>query len=65
MQQAGDIPDPRDAQILRLKTDFRAQAIASLAAQHEEITNYDRQIHPHQQNRADNDMVDATNHHRH
>lgn len=58
MQQAGDIPDPRDAQILRLKadnhalserlaqasgtidelTDFRAQAIARLAAQHEEIT---------------------------
>lgn len=58
MQQTGDIPDPRDAQILRLKadnralserlaeatgtidelTDFRAQAIARLAAQHEEIT---------------------------
>jgi hypothetical protein len=58
MQQAGDIPDPRDVQILRLKadnralserlaqapgtidelTDFRAQAIARLAAQHEEIT---------------------------
>lgn len=58
MQQAGDIPDPRYAQILRLKadnraleerlaaaagtidelTDFRAQAIARLAAQHEEIT---------------------------
>lgn len=62
MQQTGDIPDPRDAQILRLKadnralserlaettgtidelTDFRAQAIARLAAQHEEITRLRR-----------------------
>jgi hypothetical protein len=25
---------------------------------------YNRQIHPHEQNRADNDMVDTTNHHR-
>ncbi|WP_331719784.1 hypothetical protein OG217_37815 (plasmid) [Streptomyces sp. NBC_01023] len=58
LQQAGDIPDPREAQITRLKTenaklrerldrskqtideltDFRTQALARLAAQHEEIT---------------------------
>jgi hypothetical protein len=57
LQQAGDIPDPREAQITRLKaeitklrqrlaqseqtveelTDFRGQALARLAAQHEEI----------------------------
>ncbi|MFI9255225.1 hypothetical protein [Streptomyces sp. NPDC053069] len=57
LQQAGEIPDPREAQISRLKTeitklkerlarseqtideftDFRAQALARLAAQHEEI----------------------------
>ncbi|MEV6228039.1 hypothetical protein AB0L88_09245 [Saccharopolyspora shandongensis] len=57
LQQAGEIPDPREAQIARLKTenaklkerlteseqtiaeltDFRAQALARLAAQHEEI----------------------------
>ncbi|MFF9765040.1 hypothetical protein ACF1GT_00095 [Streptomyces sp. NPDC014636] len=57
LQQAGDIPDPREAQITRLKaenaklrdrltpseqaitelTDFRTQALARLAAQHEEI----------------------------
>jgi DNA repair exonuclease SbcCD ATPase subunit len=58
LQQAGEQPDPRDAQIIRLKheitalkqrltdsattidelTGFRAQALAQLAAQHEEIT---------------------------
>lgn len=57
LQQAGEIPDPREAQISRLKaenaklkdrltqaeraiddlTDFRKQALARLAAQHEEI----------------------------
>ncbi|MER5432942.1 hypothetical protein [Streptomyces sp. NPDC002588] len=57
LRQAGDIPDPREAQITRLKTeiaklterlaqseqtvteltDFRAGALARLAAQHEEI----------------------------
>ncbi|GAA3311007.1 hypothetical protein [Streptomyces cinereospinus] len=57
LQDAGEIPDPREAQIARLKaensklrdrlaqseqtieelTDFRAQALAQLAAQHEEI----------------------------
>lgn len=57
LQQAGDLPDPREAQITRLKTenaklrerldrpkqtideltDFRTQALARLAAQHEEI----------------------------
>ncbi|MFI5751482.1 hypothetical protein ACIBBE_37615 [Streptomyces sp. NPDC051644] len=57
LQQAGDIPDPREAQITRLKTenaklrerldrseqtieeltDYRTQALARLAAQHEEI----------------------------
>ncbi|MDX3233010.1 hypothetical protein [Streptomyces sp. ME19-01-6] len=57
LQQAGEIPDPREAQITRLKTeiaklkerlaqseqsvseltDFRAEALARLAAQHEEI----------------------------
>ena len=56
--QAGEQPDPRDAQITRLKdeatrlkerlaqsattisdlTDFRTQALARLAAQHDEIT---------------------------
>ncbi|MFB7501451.1 hypothetical protein ACFC09_43470 [Streptomyces sp. NPDC056161] len=59
LQQAGDIPDPRQAQITRLKaenaklrerlaaseqaidelTDFRTQALARLAAQHEEIVH--------------------------
>lgn len=57
LQDAGEIPDPREAQIVRLKaennklkerleqseqrndelTDFRTQALARLAAQHEEI----------------------------
>ncbi|OIJ94478.1 hypothetical protein BIV25_23090 [Streptomyces sp. MUSC 14] len=57
MHEAGEIPDPREAQIARLKvenaklrerlakseqtvdelTDFRSQALARLAAQHEEI----------------------------
>ncbi|MBV9023333.1 MAG: hypothetical protein JO362_05970 [Streptomycetaceae bacterium] len=57
MREAGEIPDPREAQIARLKaenaklrerltqseqttndlTDFRNQALAQLAAQHEEI----------------------------
>ncbi|MFD3731491.1 hypothetical protein [Streptomyces sp. NPDC058632] len=57
LQDAGEIPDPREAQIARLKmeitklkerldkseqsidelTDFRTQALARLAAQHEEI----------------------------
>ncbi|MBC9731362.1 hypothetical protein [Streptomyces sp. TRM68367] len=57
LQQAGEIPDPREAQVARLKeeitnlkkrlsqseqtidelTDFRSQALARLAAQHEEI----------------------------
>ncbi|WP_406114521.1 hypothetical protein [Kitasatospora purpeofusca] len=57
LHQAGEIPDPREAQIIRLKTesaklrgrltkseriideftDFRTQALAQLAAQHEEI----------------------------
>jgi hypothetical protein len=57
LQDAGEIPDPREAQIARLKaenaklkerlatseqtidelTDFRGQALARLAAQHEEI----------------------------
>ncbi|MFD4247945.1 hypothetical protein ACFWP3_41180 [Streptomyces sp. NPDC058525] len=57
LHQAGEIPDPREAQIIRLKaeitklkdrlaqseqtidelTDFRTQALARLAAQHEEI----------------------------
>nr|WSZ96782.1 hypothetical protein OH820_14915 [Streptomyces sp. NBC_00857] len=57
LHQAGEIPDPREAQIIRLKaeitklkdrltqseqtidelTDFRSQALARLAAQHEEI----------------------------
>ncbi|MFC9228815.1 hypothetical protein ACFTZI_07550 [Streptomyces decoyicus] len=57
LQDAGEIPDPREAQITRLKgettklrerlaqseqmveelTDFRGQALARLAAQHEEI----------------------------
>ncbi|MEU0214899.1 hypothetical protein ABZ281_07115 [Streptomyces sp. NPDC006265] len=59
LQQAGEIPDPREAQITRLKaenaklrerlakseqtidelTDFRTQALARLAAQHEEIVH--------------------------
>jgi hypothetical protein len=58
LEQAGDQPDPRDAQIARLRdevtrlkerlsqsaatisdlTAFRAQALARLAAQHDEIT---------------------------
>ncbi len=58
LQQAGEIPDPRDAQITRLKrevaalkqrlasadttigelTAFRTQALARLAAQHDELT---------------------------
>jgi CII-binding regulator of phage lambda lysogenization HflD len=58
LQQTGERPDPRDAQITRIKdeittlkrrltqsadtinelTDFRTQAIARLAAQHDEIT---------------------------
>ncbi|QRX90439.1 MULTISPECIES: hypothetical protein [Streptomyces] len=57
MRETGEIPDPREAQITRLKaenaklrerlaaseqeideiTDFRGQALARLAAQHEEI----------------------------
>ncbi|MFH8557559.1 hypothetical protein ACH4FE_28755 [Streptomyces celluloflavus] len=57
LQDVGEIPDPREAQIARLKTensklrerlaaseqtvteltDFRGQALAQLAAQHEEI----------------------------
>ncbi|MEV8395199.1 MULTISPECIES: hypothetical protein [unclassified Streptomyces] len=50
MHEADEIPDPREAQIARLKaenakseqtvdelTDFRSQALARLAAQHEEI----------------------------
>lgn len=59
LQQAGEIPDPREAQIHRLKAqvatlterlaatekanveldDFRTQALARLAAQHEEIVH--------------------------
>ncbi|MFB7600798.1 hypothetical protein [Streptomyces sp. NPDC056160] len=59
MHEAGKIPDPREAQIARLKaenaklkerlaqseeavdelTDFRSQALARLAAQHEEIVH--------------------------
>ncbi|MFF4754984.1 hypothetical protein ACWD5R_33225 [Streptomyces sp. NPDC002514] len=59
LQQAGEIPDPREATIARLKTettklkerlshseqtideltDFRTQALARLAAQHEEIVH--------------------------
>ncbi|MGW3046323.1 hypothetical protein ACWC9T_41625 [Kitasatospora sp. NPDC001159] len=59
LQDAGGIPDPREAQITRLKaeitklrerlakseqtvddlTDFRTQALARLAAQHEEIVH--------------------------
>jgi hypothetical protein len=62
LQQAGERPDPRDAQITRLKnettqpqqrltqaastidnlTDFRTQALARLAAQHDEITRLRR-----------------------
>ncbi|UCA50509.1 hypothetical protein LEL86_14965 [Streptomyces sp. WA6-1-16] len=62
LRTAGDIPDPRDAQIERLKseitklkarltrsdsaieelTDFRTQALARLAAQHEEILHLRR-----------------------
>jgi hypothetical protein len=58
LEQAGEQPDPRDAQVTRLKdeiarlkerlaqsaaavtelTDFRDQALARLAAQHDEIT---------------------------
>jgi len=63
LQQAGERPDPRDAQIARLKdeitalkqrlaqsadtisdlADFRTQALAQLAAQHDEITQLRRQ----------------------
>lgn len=59
LQQAGEQPDPRDAQITRLKnevtalkqrlsesastidefTEFRTQALARLAAQHDEISH--------------------------
>jgi len=59
LRDAGEIPDPREAQIARLKaedtklrarlaqaeqtveelTDFREQALARLAAQHEEIVH--------------------------
>ncbi|MFB7560697.1 hypothetical protein [Streptomyces brevispora] len=59
LHDAGDIPDPRDAQVARLKaevaklkerlakseqaidelTDFRTEALARLAAQHEEIVH--------------------------
>ncbi|MEU0163540.1 hypothetical protein ABZ154_33335 [Streptomyces sp. NPDC006261] len=59
LQDTGEIPDPREAQITRLKaettklrerlaqseqtveelTDFRGQALARLAAQHEEIVH--------------------------
>jgi hypothetical protein len=62
LQQAGERPDPRDAQLDRLKTeatalqqrldqsastiteltDFRTQALARLAAQHDEITHLRR-----------------------
>jgi hypothetical protein len=61
-QETGDHPDPRDAQIVRLKneatalkqrlaasadivddlTDFRTQALAQLAAQHDEIARLRR-----------------------
>lgn len=64
LHQSGDIPDPRDAQIARLKadnttlkqrltksvdtiaelTDFRTQALARLAAQHEEIARLRRSV---------------------
>jgi len=63
-QQAGDIPDRRDAQISRLKDenatlrqriadrdttitslrDFRDQALARLAAQHDEISRLRREV---------------------
>lgn len=63
LEQAGDQPDPRDAQITRLKDEitrlkdrlaqsattigdlsaFRAQALARLTAQHDEITRLRRQ----------------------
>lgn len=63
-QQAGDIPDRRDAQIARLKEenatlrqrvsdrdttiaglgDFRNQALAQLAAQHDEISRLRREV---------------------
>ena len=63
LQQAGEQPDPRDAQITRLKdeisrlkerlaqsdrhdqqlTDFRTQALARLAAQHDEIARLRQQ----------------------
>ena len=63
LQQAGERPDPRDAQIARLKDEitalkrrlaqsagtisdlagFRTQALARLAAQHDEITQLRRQ----------------------
>jgi len=64
MHAAGDLPDPRDAQISRLKnevallmqridrrdatitelTDLRTQALARLAAQHDEITRLRRDV---------------------
>jgi hypothetical protein len=64
MHAVGDLPDPRDAQISRLKneavtlrqrigrrdatitelTDFRTQALARLAAQHDEITRLRRDV---------------------
>jgi hypothetical protein len=62
--QDGDTPDPRDAQISRLKaqaatlterlarqdaviaglTDFKAQALSRIAAQHDEITRLRREV---------------------
>ena len=62
IRETGDLPDPRDAQISRLKneiatlkerlthrndtivelTDFRAQVLARLAAQHDEISRLRR-----------------------
>lgn len=65
IRQTGDSPDPRDAQINRLKnevatlrqrlarrdetiselTDFRTEALARLAAQHDEITRLRRHTH--------------------
>jgi ABC-type transporter Mla subunit MlaD len=64
LRNAGERPDPRDAQIGRLKneitrlrerlagsadtitglTEFRAQALARLAAQHDEITRLRREV---------------------
>jgi len=62
--QGGDVPDPRDAQIGRLKaqsatlaerlarqdaviaelSDFKAQALSRIAAQHDEITRLRREV---------------------